>query len=395
MEVTIEKLDNFGRGITYINDKIVFVENALPEEEVEIEIINDKKKYSEAKVLNIIKKSKDRIKPLCPYSNECGGCCLNHLNYSKENEFKYTKVKELVKKYLNKDIEVREISYSQENAYRNKIVLHGKNKIIGQYKKHSNEIIPINKCLLVNDKINEIIGLLKEEKVEEVTIKTSNDLTNTLVDIKGAITNQDKLLSAVDVLIVNNKLLSTNKSIISPINDKKYYVSAKSFFQVNRFLTSSLYDEVRNIVKKIIPNKVLDLYCGTGTIGRYISDYCKEIIGIDYNKSNIDDANKNIELNKTNNIKFICAKVENRIEDFKDIDLIIVDPPRSGLDAHTREILKKLNSKTIIYVSCDIMTLMRDLKDLNTTYDINYIKPFNMFPRTYHCESIAVLERIK
>ena len=83
MEVTIEKLDNFGRGITYINDKIVFVENALPEEEVKIEIINDKKKYSEAKVLNIIKESKDRIKSICPYSNECGGCCLNHLNYSK------------------------------------------------------------------------------------------------------------------------------------------------------------------------------------------------------------------------------------------------------------------------------------------------------------------------
>ncbi|MBQ6323745.1 MAG: class I SAM-dependent RNA methyltransferase [Bacilli bacterium] len=391
MEVTIEKLDNFGRGITYIDEKIVFVENALPGEIVDIEIINEKKKYKEAQVLKIIKKSNDRIKPLCPYSNECGGCDLNHLDYSKENEFKYTKVKELVKKYLNEDIEIKEISFSKENTYRNKIVLHGKSKVLGQYKKHSNEIIPINKCLLVNDKINEIIEQVKEDNIEEVTIKTSNDLTNILVDIKGEITNHDKLLNIANVLIVNNKLLSNDKSIISPINDKKYYVSSKSFFQVNRFLTSSLYDEVRNTVKKIKPNRVLDLYCGTGTIGIYISDYCKEIIGIDYNKSNIEDANKNIELNKCNNIKFICDKVENRIEAFKDIDLIVVDPPRSGLDAHTREILKELDSKTIIYVSCDIMTLMRDLKDLNTSYNINYIKPFNMFPRTYHVECVCVL----
>lgn len=393
MITNIEKLDNFGRGITYINDKICFVDNALPNEKVEIEITKEKKKFTEANTINILESSKDRIKPLCPYSNECGGCNLNHLSYDKENEFKYNKVKDLIKKFLNEDIELKDIVFDKEYEYRNKLVLHGNNKVLGQYKKLSNEIVNIDKCLLVNNKINEIISLLKNNTIEEATIKTSNDLSNTLLNVKGNINNIDELKSRVDVIIVNNKLLSTNKSIISNIGNKKYYLSSDSFFQTNRFLTESLYNEVLNIVKTINPCQVLDLYCGTGTIGIYISNYCKEIVGVDYNKSNIEDANKNKELNKCDNISFICNKVENIIDNYKDIDLIVVDPPRSGLDDHTRDILKKMMSKTIIYVSCDPVTLMRDLKDLKEIYNIKYIKPFNMFPRTYHCESICILER--
>ncbi len=393
MITNIEKLDNFGRGITYINDKICFVDNALPNEKVEIEITKEKKKFKEAIAINILESSKDRIKPLCPYSNECGGCNLNHLSYDKENEFKYNKVKDLIKKFLNEDIELKDIVYDKEYEYRNKLVLHGNNKVLGQYKKLSNEIVSIDKCLLVNNKINEIISLLKNNNIEEATIKTSNDLSNILLNIKGNIKNIDELKNKVDVLIVNNKLLSTNKSIISNIGNKNYYLSSDSFFQTNRFLTESLYNEVLNIVKTINPCQVLDLYCGTGTIGIYISNYCKEIVGVDYNKSNIEDANKNKELNKCNNISFICNKVENIIDNYKNMDLIVVDPPRSGLDDHTRDILKKMMSKTIIYVSCDPVTLMRDLKDLKEIYNIKYIKPFNMFPRTYHCESVTVLER--
>ena len=393
MITKIEKLDNFGRGITYINDKICFVDNALPNEKVEIEITKEKKKYLEAKAINILESSKERIKPICPYSNECGGCNLNHLSYEKENEFKYNKIKDLINKYLKENIELKDIVYDKEYEYRNKLVLHGNNKIIGLYKKLSNEIVNIDKCLLVNNKINEILFILRKNSIEEATIKTSNDLSNILLNIKGNVTNINELLNNVDVLVINNKNITKDKSIISSIGNKKYYLSSNSFFQVNRFLTESLYNEVLNNIKNIKPCKVLDLYCGTGTIGIYISNYCNEIIGVDYNKSNIDDANKNKELNNCNNISFICDKVEKVIDNYKDIDLVIVDPPRNGLDNHTRDILKKMMSKTIIYVSCDPITLMRDLNDLKEIYKINYIKPFNMFPRTYHCESITVLER--
>jgi len=393
MQVKIEKLDNFGRGIAYLNDKIVFVENALPGEVVEIEIITDKKKYSEALVLNYIKKSQIRIKEECPYSNICGGCNLNHMNYEDENKFKEEKIKSLLTKFSIDTKSIHKIKYKNRNNYRNKIILHGKDNILGLYQKKSNDVVPIDKCLLVNDKINSIISSLKDinKSIKSVTIKTSNDEKMSMISIEGEVTSTDKLLELADVVILNDKLLTKEKEIITSIGNKKYYQSIDSFLQVNKELTKDLYDSVKEEAMRIKPKNVLDLYCGTGTIGIYISEYSDNIIGIDYNESNINDANKNRELNNVDNIEFICDKVENRIDKFTNINLIIVDPPRTGLDSNTKENLKRINAQTIIYVSCDPVTLARDLSHLKEVYNIKYIKPFNMFPRTYHVECVCLL----
>ena len=396
MEVKIEKLDNLGRGITYINNKICFIENSLPNEIVDIEITKDKSKYLEGKVIKYIETSPYRIEEECPYSSICGGCNLNHMCYNDENKFKTKKVKDLITKYGNTNPDlVENIIYNDRNYYRNKIILHGKDKELGLYKKETNEIIPIKECLLVNPKINEIISILNNINtgIEEVTIKTSNDNSKVMISITGEISSPNELLNICNVLILNNNYLTNNQVIETNIGNKKYYQSINSFFQVNNTLTKELYNEVLINVKDKNYKKVLDLYCGTGTIGIYIKDYVDKVIGIDYNKSNIEDAIKNVELNNLDNIEFICDKVENKIDEFTDIDLVIVDPPRAGLDNKTKDYLKKINSNEIIYVSCDPMTLSRDIKDLSDTYKVKYIKPFNMFPRTYHCESVCILER--
>lgn len=396
MKGKIERLDDFGRGIAYINGKICFIENALPEELVEIKIIKEKKKYYEAKVLNYLEKSNRRQVSNCPYYYLCGGCNLEHISLEEENKFKAEKVKNLLKKFTNiNENLVKEIISHNAYNYRNKITLHGQNKKLGLYQKGSNEIVGINECLLVNNKINEIIKeLIKiNENITKAVIKTSNDLTYSMVEIAGEVKNYSHLLDMVDVLIINKKSITKKSKILTTIGDKRYYESISSFFQVNKTLTKNLYDEVLKTVKEIHPNRVLDLYCGVGTIGIYVSEHCKEIIGIDYNESNISDANDNKELNQLSNIDFICDKVENRIDSFKDIDLIIVDPPRAGLDAKTRDYLKKINPKAIIYISCDPATLVRDLNKLETAYQVKYLKPFNMFPRTYHVECVSVLIR--
>ena len=396
MEVRVTKLDNLGRGITYINDKICFIENALPNELVDIEIIKETKKYSEAKVIEFIEKSPLRIDEECPYSSICGGCHLNHLCFNDENRFKTNKIKDIMEKYgkVPRDL-VKNIVYNDRNYYRNKIVLHGNDKKLGLYKKETNEIIPIKECLISNRKINEIINILNivNDDIEEVIIKTSNDNSKIMISITGSINSTKELLNISDVLIVNDKYLTPKKEIETSIGSKKYLESIDSFFQINNTLTKELYEEVLLNVKDKNYKKVFDLYCGTGTIGIYVKDYVDSVIGIDYNKSNIEDANKNKELNNLEDIEFICDKVENRIDEFNDIDLVIVDPPRAGLDEKTKKYLKEINSDEIIYVSCDPMTLARDIKDLSDNYKVKYIKPFNMFPRTYHCESIAVLER--
>ena len=396
MKVEIRKLDNFGRGITYVNDKICFIENTLPGEIVEIKIINETKKYLEAIPVSFIKKSNIRIEEECPYSIICGGCHLNHICFNEENHFKEKKVKDVLKKYGNIEEEkIKNIVYHDRNHYRNKITLHGKDGKLGLYKKGTHEIIPINECLQVNPKINEMIKLLikNNKDIEEVIIKTSNDNSKVLLWIKGEVMNKELLINNCDAFYLNGICLTTEKQLLTSIGTKQYYESVHSFFQVNNTLTKDLYDEVLNHVKNNNYQTVLDLYCGTGTIGIYIHEYFNKGIGIDYNPSNIEDANRNKELNRCSNIEFICDKVENRIQEFQNIDLIIVDPPRNGLDQKTIKYLNLIKSNTIIYISCDPITLARDLKLLQKEYEIKEVKPFNMFPRTYHCESISILER--
>lgn len=365
MKVRIDKLDNFGRGITYIDNKICFIDNALPNELVEIEITKDKAKYYEAKVIEYYEVSPNRIKVDCPYYESCGGCSLRHLEYKEENKFKEEKVKELLKHIGKLDVKVNSIIYGPENNYRNKVTLHKSKGKIGYFVKGTKNIIPIDNCLLLDEVINNNIKNIKDDS-NEIVIRSSNDS--------------------------KELLMNDNDYFITSIGDKKYYLSKNSFFQVNKFLTKDLYDLIRKAINKNYLN-CLDLYCGTGTIGIYISDLVDSVIGIDYSESNIKDANKNVKLNNINNISFICDKVENKIDTFKNIDLVIVDPPRSGLDNKTKKYLMEINPERIIYVSCDPATLARDLKELNTNFDILEVTPVNMFPRTYHCESITVLEK--
>ena len=394
MNVKIEKLDHFGRGITNINNKICFVENALPNEIVNIEIIKETKKYFLAKTIDFIEKSPSRIIEPCSFYNECGGCNLEHLSFSKENEFKRRKVQELLVKFakINPTL-VKETIFSDEYNYRNKVTLHGKNNIFGYYKENSNDLLKIDKCLLLDKKINELIKFLQKEENEiaELLIRTNNDSSKIMLKITGQVNNLETLKSKVDVLFINDKCLTSSEKIITTIGSKKYYLSIDSFFQVNKTLTEKLYDKVKEQVEKVRPNKLLDLYCGTGSIGIYVGEFAKEVIGVDYSKSNIEDANENKKLNNLNNITFINAKVENVIDTFKDIDMIIVDPPRAGLDQKTINNIERISPRHLIYVSCDPATLARDL-NLLTNYEIEEVTPFNMFPRTYHVECVCVLK---
>ena len=396
--VVIEKLDHFGRGIVKLNYDIYFVEGAFPGDIVDIEIIKSKKNIHEAKVIKFIKKSIYHIDSICPYYKECGGCTFMNMDYKYELEFQEQKIRELVNKMLKKEIRINDIIYSNNiYNYRRKITLH-KNQL-GLYKNKSNDLVLIDKCYLVNEKINEIINRLIKYKnnykcnIEEVTIKVTT-LNELMISIYGSFNYDDfqKEFNDVDVIYINNQLISKKKYIKEKLFDKYFYISNHSFFQINTYMTEKLYEIVINSIKNEHFKKGLDLYCGTGTIGILISEYVDSLIGIEEVKDAVLDANKNKELNNVKNIEFICGKVEDNISDFNDIDLIVVDPPRSGLDNKTRESILKINPKKIIYVSCDPATLMRDLNEMSNNYIIKEITPVDMFPRTYHVECVCVLD---
>ena len=402
MSYTIDRLDDFGRGITKVNDKICFVSNALDDEEIELDITLEKSKYYLGVQTNIIKKNSERVIPKCPYFFKCGGCNIMHMNYEKQLDFKYNKVKNILLKFSNLDNVVNGIIPSQQFNYRNKISLKVKNGILGLYKDNSYELVKIEKCFLCKDKINEIIEVLNSLNlidIDEIIIRV-NYKDEVLLCLKGNNINDKyylKNLESVDnIVVIDNKekrIIKGNDYIIDMINDMYFKISLESFFQVNSYQVSNLYEKVLEYSNLTGKENVLDLYCGTGTIGMFLSRYAKNVFGIEINEMAVEDAIYNKKLNNVLNIDFLCKDVGLVKKDFKNIDLVVIDPPRNGLSNKAIKNVLDINSKKIIYVSCDPVTLARDLNVLKNNYIIKKVTLVDMFPNTYHCESITVLER--
>lgn len=402
MQVLIEKFDHQGRGITHVNGKVAFVKNALPGEVVDIVIDHENRKIIEASVIDYIKKSDNRIDAICPYYNVCGGCDLQHISFNDELDYKYNKLCEIFKKYSGFDESIlKKVIYFDKLNYRNKATFHV-NGNIGYYGRKNNDIVSIDKCLIVNDNINLILDVLKKldlSCIYEVVIRCSFNISDRMVVLKvnGKIDNKyfiDNLSSVCDTIVVYDKEYKTiygEGFIFEVIGDYKYKISPDSFFQVNSYVCKLLYDKVLEYLNPSKSDNVLDLYCGAGTIGIYVSRFVNRVFGVEINKDAINDANFNKKINNITNIDFKCLNAN--LVDYEGYNKVIVDPPRSGLDDKTVNYLLNGNFDSIVYVSCDPVTLARDLNILKEKYNVLEITPVNMFERTYHCESVCVLER--
>lgn len=395
MQYKIEKLDNFGRGISHINNKIVFISNALEDEVVDATTTYSNKKFDEAKVNEIIEVSRMRINPICPYFDICGGCNLLHMNYDDQLKFKYNKVKDIIFKYLKEDIKVNDVIYSNQFNYRNKASFEVKEKLCYKMRKSTN-LVDIKYCYLLDNNINDIVHVLNNlnlKNINNITIRTGEEDIMVIISGNPAHEIIDALKEKARSIYVNDKLVYGKSNIVSKIGNYEFFVSDKSFFQVNKYNVKNLYDKVLEYAELTGNENILDLYCGTGTIGIYLSKYAKSVIGIEVNEQAIFDANVNKNKNNIENISFICdttSNINNIVNN--DFDVIIVDPPRSGLDKNTINFLINSKAKRIVYVSCDIMTLVRDLNILKQDYDIREITPVDMFPNTYHVECVCVLK---
>ena len=402
MSFKISRLDDFGRGITFVDGKICFVNNALLDEEVEIDVIGEKNKYFEAVSTKVVKKSNDRIKPVCKYYDLCGGCNIMHMTYESEIEFKKSKVERILKKYAKIDNVVKEIIPTNREKYRNKITLKVKDGVIGYFQNKSYDLVNIDKCLLCNERINEVIDKLNKVNlngINEIVIRCNHN-KEILLYLIGQLENENKIveeLKDIENIVINNyksiNIIKGNDYIYDTVGNLTFRISYNSFFQVNNYGVEILYNKIKEYANLSGEEKVLDLYCGTGTIGIYLADKAKEVYGIEINKNAINDAICNKELNKINNIDFLCADIAKIKNNYKDVDLVILDPPRSGLGLEAISNLLSINPKNIIYVSCEPLTLARDLNIIKEKYTVKEITLIDMFSNTYHCESVCILER--
>lgn len=396
MNVKIEKMDDFGRGIAYIDDKVVFVPKTIVDDIVDIKIMSEKKKYSIAKVNEIINPSKLRIPFKCPYFDICGGCSLQNVEYRIELEYKLQKINNLLKK--NKiDYQVKDIIKSAKRYnYRNKVSLKIEDNIIGYYEKDTHNIVEINKCFLLNDAINDVIDdLPRLSIINGSVIIRSNLKGELLLIIYTDKLNKDGIKYLVNKhrisgIVLNDKSIFGSDFLVDKIDDYKFKISYNSFFQVNPYICKELFKIVKDYTKDA--NNLIDLYSGVGTLSIVAKENASSVLGVEIIDNAAINAKTNAMLNGVSNISFIASDTNKIISYLEGKDFVIVDPPRSGLTSKVIEGIKKYQVKNILYVSCDPNTLMRDLNLLLTDYKIIEFKLLDMFPNTYHVESVCVLE---
>ena len=341
-------------------------------------------------IKEIITPSSKRQEAICPYYEKCGGCQISNLSYLEQLEFKKNKVKNIFSKYLNKSIDPVIIDSDKRYQYRNKITFHNEGEL--GLVSIENRCMPIDRCLLVSDKVNQIYELIKREDTSRLDKLIIKECDNGIILSIYGIINYNKFRDLCISIYVDDKRVYFKEEGYIYVKDIKYLISNKSFFQINTSNISKLYDLIIQYGKFNGTERVIDLYCGVGSISLYVSRYVDSVLGIEIVDDAIKDARKNANNNMISNVSFICSDVSLVIDDNINCDVLIVDPPRVGIDKHTIDVINKSGIKKIIYVSCDPMTLVRDIKRLDN-YEFVDITLVDMFPQTHHVENVILLQR--
>lgn len=395
--ILVTKLDDFGRGIGYVDNKIIFIKNALPDEIVDVDIVKDTKKYYEGNVIKYIKVSDKRKEVKCPFYDRCGGCNLLHITYDDSIQYKVDKVKNILNKFASIKNNIEIIKNDKPFNYRNKIELKIENNKWGYYNSSTHNFVEINECLIAKKSINDVIFNREFIRVNNGSITIRSNYNDEIIlsietnedyffDIEG-LKEKIKLVG----IVVNDKLIYGESYFIEKVKNKFFKVNYNSFFQINLCVAS----KISNIISEYsFGENLLDLYCGVGFLGQLVSDKYKKIYGIEINENSIIDAIKNSNINDIKNTYYLCGSTDKLIYKIKDnIDTIIVDPPRSGLVKNTINDVLKINAERIIYISCNPVSLARDLSLLKDNYDVEKIYMLDMFSNTYHVECVSVLNR--
>lgn len=441
MEIPIEKNDEYivdiidygtdGEGIAKVKGYTIFVSDGLRGERCKIHVTKVLKSYAYAKNIKTIEKSKYRADVDCCTYKRCGGCSLRHIKYDETLRIKKEKVQNIAKKILGKEIKVEEtVGMKYPYYYRNKTIYPiSSNRQVGFFSNRTHNVIPINECK-IQTKISQDIakyivqnyqetiydektrcGILRNIMVREafgtkeimvVLVQTNDSIALNIEklvlkypQIKTIVINVNKENTNV-VLAKQNIILWGDGYITDKLGDYYFKISPNSFYQINPIQTEKIYKYAITQAELKKNDVLCDLYCGIGTIGIFASKYVKEVYGIEIVHSAVENANENAKRNNVKNIEFIEGDVEYAFDKLlkKSIkpNAIIVDPPRKGLDTTTIRNLCRLRLDKVVYVSCNPATLMRDLKELSSTYEINNIKPFDNFCYTSHVECCAVME---
>lgn len=438
--ITVKRIGINGEGVGYYRRKAVFIDGVLPGEVVQAEATEVNPSFIKAKVRKIEKKSADRVQPSCSVYEKCGGCQLQHMSYAGQLKAKEELVREALERYTGlKNLPIKPtIGMDQPWAYRNKAQLQvaerNEELLAGLYEMGSHEVVDISGCPIQHSRINETVQKVKailsslninvynkklKQGIRSLVVRygfKSEQLQLTIVSATEQMYCQDEFIQlvreqlpditsiALNVNAERTSLIFGDKTIIlwgeqtiqESLGRLKFSLSPRAFFQLNPSQTVKLYDLVLRAANLTGHETVVDAYCGTGTIGLWLAPYAKEVIGVEVIPEAVEDARRNAKLNKCENVTFHVGEAETLLPRWVKSgltpDVIVVDPPRTGLDYRFIQTILQVKPKRFVYVSCNPSTLAKDCKHLlENGYELQSVQPVDMFPNTSHVESVALL----
>lgn len=445
LTVQVEDMTHDGSGVAKVEGYPLFIPGALVGEEVEIEVGKTLKNYGFARLLNIKKRSEDRVEPPCHVFWECGGCQLQHLSYEGQLKQKRKTVRDVIDRIAKlPDVPVHPVKGMEDPwRYRNKSQIpfsEQKGKIVsGFYKSRTHHIVDTDVCIIQSEEADELMSTLKHHMFElglsAYDEKTHKGMLRHLIVRKGRATGEvmvvlvttkkkfpqkDAVIDMIKKVVpevtsimqnINNEktnVIFGNETInlygksviIDEIGDTKFEISARSFYQVNPVQTEVLYRQALDYAQLTGNEAVIDAYCGIGTISLFLAQNAKEVYGVEIVPQAIEDAKRNAELNGITNAHFEAGAAEDVIPRWyaegKRFDVLVVDPPRKGCDENLLQTILKYKPKRVVYVSCNPGTLARDLRILEDGgYRTKEIQPVDMFPQSSHVECVVLMSRVE
>ncbi len=433
MKLEIVKAGINGEGIAFFKRKPVFIEGCFPDEVVDADLIDEGRHYK-GRLKAILKKSPDRIRPVCSYADKCGACALMGLKYDGQLAIKMQLLENALYKYAEYEGKIEGIVKSDDvYGYRNKcnlpIISYNGKLVNALYKQGSNHPCLITTCFIHEESVEEIrrkiLDVLNRYKLQAYDRREKKGMRQLIVRAfdKGAqavlVTGNDTLKENV---IADLKKIKGLKSLFQGINtvrdpirmmpeklrplfgkekievkslNYELELSPQAFFQLNHKQAEQIYKDAAALIEEK-QKLIIEGYCGIGTISLAMHDKAEKIIGIEIIEKAIKDAKDNAKKNKVENVEYRCgdaAKEIRKIVEKEKADVIVVDPPRTGLDDELLKTLLKSKAKQIIYISCNPSTLGKDLYILKKEYEIHLVRGYDMFPNTPLVETLVELVR--
>ncbi len=441
--ITIEDIGHNGEGIGRIEGMTVFVEGGVPGDLLKVKIEEVKKNYAIGKIIKIVNPSENRVQPVCPIAEVCGGCQIQQIDYATQLKLKTNRVRANIERIgkLENVIIHNTLGMASPAHYRNKAQFPvgrlGQEAVIGFYKKGSHEIIDTESCHIQHAVNDTLISVMKtyivNHQVSTYDEKTGKGLLRHVLTKVGfstgeimviLVTNGRELPGKEDLIENLTANIPGIKSIVQNINTKKgntilgrecitlygsdqivdtlgglkFNISPLSFFQVNPMQTEVLYGKALEYAGLTGKESVFDVYCGIGTISLFLAKKAKHVYGIEVVEAAIEDAQENARINDIENVTFYAGEAEEVVPKLYkagiQADVVVVDPPRKGCDEKVLDTIVKMNPERVVYVSCNPATLARDLRYLEDRgYRTVEVQPVDMFPHTAHVETVVLITR--